>query len=68
MEHLAASRGWELIRDQKKLTSAERQHLGECSKCNDWFTTFAQNARSAGFVIAFSIPPLNQQKNRAKGA
>jgi hypothetical protein len=31
-------------------------------------TTFAENARSAGFVIAFSIPPLEMENGRAKGA
>jgi len=66
-EHLEAARGWALIRDREKLTTAEMAHLSDCSQCHAWFTTFADNARSAGFVIAFSIPPL-ENKNRAKGA
>jgi len=68
-EHLEASRAWGLIRDRGNLTPVEIEHLKGCSQCHGWFSTFVANARSAGFVIAFSIPPLNAYRNeRAKGA
>jgi hypothetical protein len=68
MEHLEASRGWALIRDKGKLTPEEIAHLEDCWMCHGWLTTFADNARSAGFAIAFSIPPLKKGNGRAKGA
>lgn len=66
-DHLKAPRGWTLIRDRERLMPAEVEHLTACSNCNAWLTSFADRARSAGFVIAFDIPALKKQ-DQAKGA
>jgi predicted anti-sigma-YlaC factor YlaD len=67
-DHLKAPRGWALIRDRERLTAAEVEHLTVCPNCNAWFTSFTDRARSAGFVIAFDIPVLKKDEERAKGA
>jgi hypothetical protein len=55
-KHLDPHRGWALIRDCGRPTSAEWNHLEDCRGCNDWFISFATLARKAGFQVSFEIP------------
>jgi hypothetical protein len=57
-EHLNPSRGWTLIRDGGKFTSAEVAHLQDCEQCNEWLSLFADLARNAGFKPDFNGPFL----------
>jgi hypothetical protein len=48
-EHLNPNRGWTLIRDGGRFTSAEVAHLKDCEQCSEWLSLFADLARNAGF-------------------